>query len=261
MNSKELIYDAWAPAVSPWSPWAKPVLFTVLPVIPDGSDPLPPVSVSWAPPADGATALVVNLPGNIGVSAAISLVGRGFRPVPLYNAVPATSSGSLLSGFSSGQSAVNVLSIARALQAGAERLNRQSLPDAAPPVFLLDHNRAGSGRAPPPNWFDNRSVSFTTDFPSATFLKSKGIHRMVVVQPDHLLAHDLTHTLRRWQDAGLALELLVPGTDGDQSKPLTVAKPSWFGLAFQRVFIAMGLRRHAAGGFGGWVPEPSSGAG
>lgn len=258
MNSKELIYDAWAPAASPWSPWAKPVLFTVLPVSPDGADPLPPVPVGWAPPADGSTALVVNLPGSAGVSAAVALAARGYRPVPLYNAVPATSPGSLFAGFSTRQSAVNVLAIARALQAGATLLARQPPADAAPPAFLLDHNRVGTGSAPPPNWFDNRSVSFTTDFPSASFLKSRGVHRVVVVQPDHVIAHDLAHTLRRWQDAGLTLELLVPGSDGDLCQPLTVAKPGWFGLAFQRVFIAMGLRRHAAGGFGGWVPEPSS---
>lgn len=254
MNSRELLYEVWAPAASPWSPWAKPVLFSLLPVIPAaGETPAAVVTTGWAPPADGTTALVLNLPGQDGVAASLALADRGYRPVPLYNAVPPPASGP-------GAAAVDVLSVARALQAGTDRLGGRPLPDLAPPAFLLDRNRGGAGQAPPPNWFDNRSVCFTTDLPSGAFLRSRGIQRVVLVQPDPDVARDLAHVLHRWQDAGLTLELLVSGRD-ESPQPLRVTKPSWFGFAFARVLLALGLRTHPHGGFGGWVPEPGSSSG
>lgn len=250
MTTRESLYDTWAPPASPWSPWAKPVLFSIMPVIPGGVDPTVPFPADWAPPADSSTALVLELPGWEGVALGLTLAGRGYRPVPLYNAVPC----------STGPAAVDVLSIAKALQSGTDLLARCPLREAAPPCFLLDRNRRGSGSAPLPGWFDNRSVSFTTDFPSGSYLQSRGIRSVLLVQPAPQLLPDLSHTLRRWQETGLVIRLLIPGP-GAVPQPLDVPKPGWFGFAWQRTLLAFGLRKNMTGGFGGWVPEPSSGAG
>jgi len=67
-------------------------------------------------------------------------------------------------------------------------------------------NRRGDGRKIEPDEFDNRSISFTSDFPSANFLASHGIQRVMLVQKNSFEPQsDLTHSLRRWQDGGLLL--------------------------------------------------------
>lgn len=87
------IYDAWAPASSEWSQWVKPVLFAHLPVTFDASPDAVVAVVDHSlaerlPRSDGATALVLDLPGALGVQMAGPLVERGYRPVPLYNSFP-----------------------------------------------------------------------------------------------------------------------------------------------------------------------------
>jgi hypothetical protein len=254
MPTKHEIYDIWAPPTGRWSVWAKPVLFAQMPVPVLAPDSVVPDSGAWAPASNGSTAVVINLPGAQGVTAGLAFAQRGFRPVPLYNAVHAVAASA------AGGVAVNVGEIARTVQALTDELAALALPDQAPPVFLLDHGRGGTGMEPPPQWFDNRSVSFTTDFPSAKFLLAAGIRHVVLVQEKLLVQPDLTHTLYRWQEGGIRLEFKAHGT-AEPSTPFRVDKPGWFGFAWQRVLIALGLRRNLAGGFGGWVPQPSSGAG
>jgi hypothetical protein len=187
------------------------------------------------------------------------LASRGYRPVPLYNAVPGPV-GILTPGALGGSvSLVDVHGIADALWHGAEHLRQTSLADDAPPAFLLDANRRGEGRFATPGRFDNRSISFTTDFPSANFLMASGIQRVVLGQ---LAADqpqpDLAHTLRRWQEGGLGIELKRLDS-GAPITPLEVPKPSGFGSIWQRALALFGLRRHRLGGFGGFIPEPSAG--
>jgi hypothetical protein len=205
-------------------------------------------------------ALVLDLPGAEGVLTGLALAERGYRPVPLYNAVPLPNDGPSFNPLT-GQatSVVNVFPILAALKGGAEKLAQMSLPPDAPPAFLLDAGRQGDGRKIQPGDFDNRSVSFTTDFPSATFLAAHGILRVILVQKNRLEPQaDLAHSLRRWQEGGLHLERLrldVPS----RSEPFEVARPTWYRAIFQRVLYQMGLRRAAGGGFGAWVPGSSSG--
>src|SRR5690348_3529687 len=87
--NKNLLFSIWAPDDSPWSPWSKPVLFSYF------DDPLSQIAVteasgdvSWCPPPDQKAMLVLDLPGAEGVLAGVALALRGYRPVPLYNAVP-----------------------------------------------------------------------------------------------------------------------------------------------------------------------------
>jgi hypothetical protein len=261
MMNKEQIYALWAPEESAWSRWAKPVLFAHL----DSALSLIPVTeiavdVNWAPPPGDKVALVLDLPGPQGALTGVALAARGYRPVPLYNALPSPSGEAPLNPLAGGEMvAVNVLPILSALRSGAEELAKLSLPSDAPPVFLLDANRSGNGQHLQPHEFDNRSISFTTDFPSANFLAFHGIQRAILVQINTVEPQsDLAHTLRRWQDAGFVLKrkrLDLP----DPPEIFEVVKPPWYGAMFQRALAAVGLRRARDGGFGAWMPDSSAG--
>jgi hypothetical protein len=104
-----------------------------------------------------------------------------------------------------------------------------------------------------PGNFDNRSICFTTDFPSANFLHANGIRKVLLVQRSRVVPQsDLAHILRRWQDGGLMLERTrVDFPDGRLT--LQVARPSWYAAMFQRVLAAIRLRRARGGGFGAFV--------
>ena len=87
----EEVYRAWSPEAAKWSPWVKPVVFAHLHAMPAESEPAGVTHQEMAPlplDADGTTAIVVDLPSAEGVQLGLALAARGFRPVPLYNAVP-----------------------------------------------------------------------------------------------------------------------------------------------------------------------------
>jgi hypothetical protein len=257
--NKEEIYSIWAPENSIWSRWAKPVLFAHLnSALSHIQVARAPGDVSWSAP-DERIAIVLDLPGADGVLTGLALAGRGYRAVPLYNALPLPFGESLLSPATCSRvAAVDVLPIISALRTGAKLLAQTTLPFDAPPAFLLDANRKGT-RKMIPDEFDNRSVSFTTDFPSANFLASQSIQRVLLVQKQVLEPQpDFAHTLRRWQDGGLALERLRLDPLSPR-EPFEVSRPAWYGAMFQRVLSAMGLRRSSGGGFGAWVPDSSAG--
>lgn len=264
--NKEEIYSIWAPDTSIWSTWVKPVLFAHLDSSPfvGAINEFP--EPAWAADLSPKTAIVVDLPSAAGVHLGLALAKCGFRPVPLYNAIPSPRRG--WEGFDLSfpnqvLAAVNVLPIMDALRAGAHLLVRSHLAADAPPVFLLDANRHGRGFRPNPGTFDNRAVCFTTDFPSANFLLAHGIDRALLIQADQFVPHeDLAHVLRRWQDGGINL-LRVNANSPLPPEPFKVLRPSWYGVMFQRVLAALGLRRASlgTGGFGGWVPVPGSSGG
>jgi hypothetical protein len=259
--TKEEIFSIWAPDDSPWSRWVKPVLFAHL----DSALAHMPVrevavDVSWSPPLDGNVALVLDLPGAEGVWTGVALASRGYRPVPLYNALPLPFGERLFDPLTGrAVAAVDVAPILAALRQGAEKLAQVKLPLDAPPVFLLDASRQGAGVRMQPDEFDNRSISFTTDFPSANFLASRGIQRVRLVQMDRAEPQaDLAHSLRRWQDGGLKLERMRLDLPS-QSEFFEIARPSWYGAMFQRVLSSIGFRRSSAGGFGAWIADSSAG--
>ena len=226
MNTEE-IFAAWVPDNSLWSPWAKPVLFAHL-----NSTPHAAVSsevaldISWCPKPQEQTALILDLPSAQGVLVALELAKQGYRPVPLYNAVPLPSAelATLLRGHNR-LAAVDILPIISALRAGAEQLAATAIPPNAPPAFLLDSNRQGSQRGLLPNDFDNRSICFTTDFPSGNFLLAQGIQNVLLVQPTlRAPQSDLAHPLLRWQEAGLSLKRMGLDLAGPPM-PLEVPRP------------------------------------
>src|SRR5207248_5092457 len=98
-----------------------------------------------------------------------------------------------------------------------------------------------------------------TDFPSANFLLGRSIRRALLVQQEGTQPQaDLAHTLRRWQEAGISIEVKRLASAGPPV-PCDVARPSYFKWIWHRMLLMCGFRRNPLGGFGGFLPEPSSG--
>lgn len=248
----EPIYLAYAPPEGAWSAWVKPVAFACLtPLLVRATPPAPPApdpfDATWAPPPATGHALVVDLPGPGAVRAGIALAHRGYRPIPIFNATPGP------------RPLVEVDGVLAALVAGAPVLADLALPAAAPPAFLLDALRRAPGRRPAPGTYDNRWLAFPQDFPSATLLLARGIRSVAVwTLPASPPATDLAHVLRRWQEAGIELEL----TAGDAPPaPYRAPRPSAFGSLFYRALALFGRGRSNVGGFGAAVPDSGAAGG
>jgi hypothetical protein len=158
-----------------------------------------------------------------------------------------------------GRPAVDVQPILAALQTNASLLQRVRLAADAPPAFLLDASRRTGqlGFVSGPGAFDNRSISLPTDFPSSNFLspESAGGWAQQAMEPEA----DLSHTLLRWQRAGVSILgiTLAPDADVRVPRPITVRRPPLFRSAWYGLMARMGLRPHPLGGFGGLLPQAS----
>lgn len=256
--TKHEIFALWAPDDSAWSPWVKPVLFAHLSewVTPSNFD-IPPVP-PWLPAADGGSALVFDVPGDAGVWLGLRAAEAGYRPVPLYNGCPAPSD-SLIGEQRSDMSLVDVVPILRAIVAASPRLAELRFAPDAPPAFLLDHRRRTGHFAPQPGKFDNRSISLPTDFPGASFLLSRGVRRVVLVQEhDTAPQADLAHTLRRWHEARIQIDAKQLDPDLPIC-PSILPRPFGFRSMWHRLMMTWGFKPNALGGFGGTLTEPSAG--
>ena len=257
MPDKDEIYRIWAPSDAPWSHWVKPVLFSFT----DAGFQAPPgrsvrLETNWIP-APGSTALLLDLPEDDGVLCSLLLARIGYRPVPLYNALPFPPYDKMTAPNSRPASTVHVEPILAALVGEASALQQISLLPDAPPVFLLDAARRVARTELRPGVFDNRSVCFITDFPSAQFLLNHGIRSVIVVQETSEFARDLVETLLSWQNGGIQI---LRKKRGDTEMPVAVVVklPSFLNSAWFRLTTALGLRKGELGGYGGIVP-PSSG--
>jgi hypothetical protein len=244
------VFRVWAPEASVWSRWAKPVLFAQEDRVVAAT-----AGVEWRTlqsdwiPAPHGTAIVVDMPGMESVSLSLSLAERGFRPVPLYN----TNSGRF--------AVLNVEGIRSFLFDAAPHLARMTIAPDATPVFMLDAARSKGGLYPSPGSFDNRWVVFAQDFPSANFLLSQGIQQVLLLQRGgDRPQDDLAHVLHRWQEAGIRLQANDP-YDAQPPVEMRVNKPSGFKSFLHRALVMAKFRRNSAGGFGGVIPQPSSGGG
>src|SRR5262249_13017651 len=98
-----------------------------------------------------------------------------------------------------------------------------------------------------------------TDFPSANFLLAHGISRILLIQDQPGSPQpDLAHTLRRWQEAKLAISQFIPQIS-QHPEPIVIHRPPWFRHFWYGLIARIGLRRSPLGGFGGFIPQPSSG--
>lgn len=256
MNNHEA-FAIWAPDDALWSRWAKPVLFSYLVQRLYKTSLFPwPSDWDWLP-RPASTAIVLDLPGAVSVRFGVKLARHGYRPVPLFNAIPLPIESIPLDKNAPSPALVDVYPILDALAEGAEELAAITLLPDAPPAFLLDANRGGPD--PRPLQFDNRSVSFTTDFPSATFLRSHGIDKaLLVTEFSDRAQTDLAHTLRKWQDGGIAIHRKRLDQPDAFPLPYSVERPPHFKRFFQRALALIGLHRSPAAGFGNWLPDPES---
>ncbi len=259
MTGREL-YEVWAPALDEWSPWVKPVLFAEIDDFANDAAfiPMPKepgLRCRIEPIRD--TAVVLDLPGPRSLLAGLDLAKVGYRPVPLYN----TTSGRHQKVPPEKCVLPHVAVLVRMLSMPLAEHVRNTIIGETPPVFLLDSRRLRGGNSPSPGMYDNRWMVFPQDFPSAGFLKSRGITQAVVVQEEMgPLADDLSHVLLRWKQAGIA----ILRQDADMDSPPRAAEiqePSRFRSTLYRVFALMGLRRNSAGGFGSVIPIPGQGGG
>jgi hypothetical protein len=133
------------------------------------------------------------------------------------------------------------------------------LPADATPAFLIDSDRQATHNAALPGAFDNRSVVFVTDFPSATRLASYGITNALLIRESAVgLGDDLRLALQTWQKEGITLTakwLSEPG----ETVPLTFPRPSWWAGLRQRLRVFFGFRRNRSGEFGEFIPHAAGG--
>jgi hypothetical protein len=256
MPNKEEVYAIWAPPESLWSRWVKPVMFSFI-----GGNLEKRAARSfhfqsgWVP-APASTAIILDLPAEEGILWGLKLAEMGYTPVPLYNALPFPASETPFAPELRPRSAVDVQPILAAIIQGAEELQRVALGPSAPPAFLLDAERRLARTDLGPGVFDNRSVCFTTDFPSADFLLQHGITSVVVVHDNAKFAHDLLEILALWQQRGIQI-LRKSRLGTDLPVAAVVKRPSFLSTMWFRLGVALGLRRAELGGFGGIVPASS----
>lgn len=247
MNGRRL-FDLWAPEGAVWSPWAKPVLFTAVDQVGEAppSPILPPAeNTDWVTGLGRHAALVIDLPGSASVHLGLATTFRGYRPVPLFNAAYGPNP------------VIPLADTLRALKLGGALLPQVNLAPDAPPAFLLDaHRQIATGPASP-GQFDNRWVVFPQDFPSASMLKARDIHAVVLAQRSRLMPEDdLAHVLLRWQEAGI---VIYARSDTDPvPAPIRVKRPPRYRAFFHRLFATWGLLRNSAGGFGTVIPDPQA---
>lgn len=243
----EDLFEAWTPADSRWSPWAKPVLFAGLNAV-DGRSEIPegfevPIEAPLWTPTNRSTAVVLDVDGPSAVLLGLLLARSGFQPVPLFN------------GADGPAPAVDVDPIIRNLVIMAGTLGRCTVANDAPPVFLLDDRRSGGGRIPSPGSFDNRWLVMPQDFPSGRMLKESGATEVLVVTEKSGIASDLEPVLHRWKDAGLTINQ-VP-REGATPTQARLGGFWNFPRGFLRLIQFFGFRRNSAGGFGSRVPKPA----
>lgn len=241
----EEAFACWSNPTGPWSNWVKPALFThkrQISGMPDRFlDDLP---LAWAPPADSGTALVLDLPNDTALVMAGPLAKRGYQPVPVYNCCDGPSP------------ALEVDSILTQLWTHAVTVGALTLNANTPPAFLLDARRK-EPKKPAPGRFDNRWIVLPQDFPSASLLQSRGIHTALLVQTlRRQPQEDLAHAMLRWQEGGM--KIMATDLTGPP-EPITIQKPRRFKSAAWALLAMAGLVQSSVGGFGGFVPTPSSG--
>jgi len=201
MDKKQL-FSIWAPKEGiQWTKFAKPALFmhnaetsvrrTFAASIPQSIQRL----------NGGDTAIIVDLPGASSVEAGLGLARSGFRPVPLYNGVYEKENGGLLH-------AVDSSAIINALAGGADALQHTNIADNAPPAFLLDAARDTEIFGA--DVYDNRWYLDFDDMPTADYLKSRGISK-VLIWSEREMPGDLLPIVGSYQNAGIIIERYVNG--------------------------------------------------
>ena len=265
----EEVYQIWAPADSIWSPWAIPVPFAQMVCVeaPARVDLSEVEEITGRFELSTDVGIVVDLPGELSIKVGLAMAQRGFRPVPMLDGSPGPTVTGLGGAWMNEENAtmaasgtaVDMRKTLRWLCRGVALLRELRIDSNASPVFLLDANRTAPGQIITERVFDNRWKTFPQDYPSARFLRERGIRRVVLVQDrTGQPQEDLSHVLLRWQEAGISLAVF--GTQfGAPPTELRVNRPSHFRALWQRALAVLGLRRGAAGEFGNWPHSTGGG--
>ena len=199
MERNIVAYKIWAPFEAPWSQWAKPVLF-----VGEVQGPEP----QWAETFhmevpyeitnmyDKQTAIIVDLPGKLGVFKGLGLAKAGYRPVPLYNGVHEGNVGDLAPVVQNGE-------IVDALLSSARFLDDLPIATDAPPVFLLDSNRAMASEESDTQ-YDNRWSVDLEDVPNPDVLRRHGIDRLLL-WTNGTVSEDLVPILAMYRAGGISV--------------------------------------------------------
>jgi hypothetical protein len=265
MNREEAL-AIWAPEGSPWSPWAKAVLFSFM--ANEISDIPPNPGPVWHVPLLQSSALIVDLAGATGVEVGMSLAHSGYRPIPLYNACLHGFDTPENDGFqslfetraaarTSAPSVIDVAPIMRAMASQTSVLKALPLPLSAPPAFLLDANRQNAAFSPDATWFDNRSIVRDSDLPSAAFLQDHGIEQVIVIRANRELQSDLQAVLLSWQLQGLAIFRQATDMQWDPVR-FTVPRMSLLTNWWNTIQNRSGYRVNSLRAFGRFVHGSSS---
>ncbi|MBI1748739.1 MAG: hypothetical protein HYR55_19455 [Acidobacteria bacterium] len=213
-QSRKLL-EAWSPVPdSPWTPFAKPTLFSALDEIGSKVQPI------YTPAAQAAevqarnfarhervpnnTMLIVDLPGEETVVWGVALAREcKLQPVATFNNWP-HQRGIL--------KAERVLGALLYYAAEMDKLKKAgALSSAARPVLMMDSNRLGLAKTVKDTDFDNRYYLLESDLPSSAQLKSAGIEHILYVGSNQDVQEeqdDLNPYFKALHDSGIDFAIL-----------------------------------------------------
>ncbi|MBR2046618.1 MAG: glutathionylspermidine synthase family protein, partial [Agathobacter sp.] len=186
-------YSIWAPYGKKWVDWVRPVPFIEIATEKKGYSVSPlvlPEKVCMDK-ADEKTAVIVDLHGEDSIEMGLAFAKIGYRPIPVYNGVEEQQGA---------RATTNNQSIDTALYYGAKELQKITIPNDAPPAFLLDTNRLQRYKMDD-SIFDNSWDIYPQDIPSAKYFLSQGIDKILVIGDK--VERDLKKVLKDFQKKGI----------------------------------------------------------
>lgn len=234
MEYKDM-YKVWSPAKNPWTRWTKPVAFMNLKFTKIADVPIQEIELDVKYQSD--VIYIVDLEQNETIDYALALAKVGYQPVALFNGASAPTKYITLDNDR----------LYRAIIKASDILKDIRIYEKANPVFLLDSQRLSDKGPKSPGYFDNRWAVFKQDVPTPEYLIEKGITRIYLFHKT--INVDMQHILYEYQKNKIKV------FDAVTKKELVISKPSAFNSLSYRAGIILGLRRNAAGGFGGIIPD------
>ena len=141
------------------------------------------------------TGIIVDMPGAESAMVGLNLAKEGFRIVPLFNGTIEQDGARATSDCQSASESLVWL---------GEKLQDINVDDNGKPVFLLDSNRLLRFKRNI-NLFDNSWDIYSQDMPSASYIKSNGINKILVI--GEKIAPDLKRILLKYQKGGIDIYL------------------------------------------------------
>ena len=209
-------FSIWASSDSVWSGWAKPIPFVMLYDLEKQCSslvtPLKIPQLLYTNEVQANTAIIVDLHDIDAVLEGLALAQLGYRPIPVYNGTcPPCGSIALIEN----------RGIMNALVMGAKLLKSIELSNFAPPVFLLDSNRAFKCRKNS-LIFDNGYDIYAQDLPSADFFIKQKISKIIVRCNNHFINDDIKIILYKYQQKGIKI---FSCCGYEKEKEISIKKP------------------------------------